>query len=66
MFCRGKMVITIIRVTLMENVEVSGAVLTCTAHRCKLALRGLAAYLLNTLQRCSSIQSTDVNKDGGG
>jgi len=60
------MVITIIRVTLMENVEVSGAVLTCTAHRCKLALRGLAAYLLNTLQRCSSIQSTDVNKDGGG
>jgi len=28
-----------------------------STHHCKLALHGLAAYLLNSLQRCSSLQS---------
>jgi len=28
-----------------------------STHRCKLVLHGLAAYFLNGLQRCSSLQS---------
>jgi len=41
-----------------------------TLYWAMLALHGLTAYLLNSLQRCrlqqcSSPQSTDVKKDGG-
>jgi len=32
--------------------------------KCKLALHGLAAYLLNVLQQCT-VHKADVNKDGG-
>ena len=35
--------------------------------KCKLVLHGLAAYLLNGLQRSSNaaVYKADVNKDGG-